>query len=116
VTAWLEEWTRPLPWERDEESLIWLRSRPECVKKLILRFPPSCVVKGTIPMHCPAPGGHGIICSYFEPSATCKDGSVTVRPGPDAEMRYECRPENLVVVGYWRGLTPEVVAVLMGGG
>jgi hypothetical protein len=56
----------------------------------------------------PAQGTVGVVTSYFE------DGTVSVRQNPDSEHRARCEPEWLEVVGYWRGLTPEVMAALIG--
>lgn len=105
--SWVAEWTAAIPWERDEESVLWLKTRPEFIRVLMLRFPPSCVVRATKALHIPAPGTCGIITSWLE------NGQVSVRQHPDGDVRAVCDADSLEVVGYWRGLTPAVVASLL---
>lgn len=104
--SWVPEW-KAGEWEPDAESLAWLRSRPESVKKLMMRFPPSCLVQANRGLGCPAPATTGIVSSYIEPDDEHPDGMLSVRQNPDHDHRAECRPEWLTVVGYWRGLTPK---------
>ena len=102
---WVSDWLNETG-ELDSSGIDWMRSRPESIKELMLRFPPSCVV-------CHARGlltadeGYAIITSYSE------DGLVSVRPSPDASVRGQVDPEELEVVGYWHGLTPERVAEIL---
>jgi len=110
---WLKDWIANIPWERDEEAVLWLKSRPESIKRLLLRFPPSCVVSANRNLKCPAPGGFGIVTSLLEPDETHSEGMLTVRDGPDGNIRHQCKPEWLIVIGYWHGLTPEVVSYLL---
>lgn len=102
VKNWVEgEWTS------DNESLEWIKSRPEAVKKMMLAFPPSCVVKANINLHCPKPDEFAIVTSFYEPSSEHPNGLITVRDGGEGEIRHQCEPEWLEVVAYWRGWTPE---------
>ena len=93
--------------ELDAESIEWIRSRPDCIKKVMLKFPPSCIVRSDLDLLCPALGCDGIVSSYFEPDSEHPDGMLSVRSFPDAEFKAQCRPEWLKVVGYYKGLTPE---------
>jgi hypothetical protein len=111
-TGWREEWERG-PWDRNDEAVQWLRKRPESVKKLALQFPPSCLVKAKVRLRCPAPGHVAIVTTYIEPGRSRPEGAVTVRSHPEGGIRYECSPDQLEVVGYHKGLTPEVLAMLL---
>lgn len=106
--SWMDEWQRGEP-DLDDESVEWLRTRPGAVQQLMLRFPPSCIVRAVDgkQLLCPAPGTHGIVTSYSEPSEEKPKGLVSVRDGPYGSVRHQCLPEWLEVVGYWKGLTPE---------
>lgn len=110
---WEEDWQAG-EWEEDKESLEWLRSRPDPIKKLLLMFPPSCLVKANRPLRCPAPDKVGIITSLLEPDEEHALGWVTVRPSPTADIKFHCKIEWLEVVGYYKGLTPERVKELLG--
>ena len=100
---WVSEWIGPNhQFEHDEEAIEWLRSRPDIIKELMLKFPPSCVVKSDIPLHT-ADNEYGIITSYNE------DGKVSIRSYPDADIRGMVDVKHLTVVGYWGGITKEVI-------
>ena len=104
---WIDEWTGPdNEFKHDEEAIEWIRSRPECVKELMLKFPPSCVVKSNIPLHT-ADNQYGIISSYNE------SGLVSIRACPDADIRGFVDPKHLTVVGYWGGVTSEFIKNLI---
>ena len=100
---WVSEWIGPdQKFEHDEETIEWIKSRPDSIKELMLKFPPSCVVKSDIPLHT-ADNRYGIITSYSE------DGDVSIRSHPDANIRGWVKIEHLTVVDYWGGITPEVI-------
>lgn len=111
-TDWLESWSQGAI-ERPAEAARWLRSRPDVVKQLALRFPPSCIVRGTVPMRCPSPGNVGIVSSYVEPKEGLPDGALGVLAHPNGRILYHCAPGSLAVVGYFKGLTPEVLSHFM---
>lgn len=100
----------------NEEAVAWMRSRPEPVRQLMRRFPPSCLVRADRPLVCPAPGEVAQVVSIFEPSDGCPDGRVSVfDPESAINVRCECDPEWLEVVGYWGDMSPELVGVILGG-
>ena len=106
------DWFRPWiagEYNYDPQDIEWVRSRPDSVKALMLAFPPSCVVRAVDgrKLYCPAPGHLGIVTSYI------KGGTLTVRDGPDGGVRFECQPDWLEVVGYWSGLTPQIMAEIL---
>jgi hypothetical protein len=113
VRPWQEEWQEGCI-DVSDADCAWLCSRPESIKNLILRFPPSCLVRGKVDLLCPARGSVGIVTSYFEPSEEYPYGTVSVRPGPEADKRFACDPDWLEVVGYWRGLSHERIKAILG--
>jgi len=98
--------------EFDKDSIDWIKSRPENIRDLLIRFPPSCIVRATRSLVCPAPGDVGIITSYSEPDEKYPNGTVSVRASPYACTRAQCDPEWLTVVGYYQGITPEVIKMI----
>jgi hypothetical protein len=111
-TDWTKEWQEG-EWEMDEEAIEWLRNLPTSVHPLLLKFPPSCLVKANTELLCPAPGEIGIVTSYTEPDEKCPEGQISVRQSPEAGIRMQCRPEWLEVVGYYKGITPDVIKLLL---
>ena len=110
---WVAEWVRG-EWVEDTESIAWLKDRPPVIKEMMLIFPPSCVVRANQRLHCPAPGGFGIVTSYFEPCEEKPSGLISVRNGPEGDTRHQCQPEWLEVVAYWQGITPERLCEIFG--
>lgn len=112
--GWIEEWQ-----EGDlvlgADSMDWMRTRPDSVKAMMRKFPPSCLVRSSKGAHhnIPAPGTIGVIRSYVEPGDERPSGELSVAQHPDAEMWARCVPGDLEVVGYYKGLTPEVVDALL---
>jgi len=114
MEEWAKEWQEGDP-DFDEESIEWLKKRPSSITKLLIRFPPSCLVQANRTLMCPAPGETGIVTSYFEPDDEHPEGMVSVRNhGTDTPVKAQCEPVWLNVVGYHRGITPEVVKKLLG--
>lgn len=111
---WRAEWEKG-PWEQDDEAIRWLRARPESLRQLVLRFPPSCIVRAiaTTGLRCPAPGTVGIVRHWREPSADRPEGLIGVLSHPEGRIVHDCRPEWLEVVGYYKGLTPDVLGALL---
>lgn len=112
--AWIREWQEG-EIAYDDATLEWLRSRPSSVMKLMLRFPPSCLVAPRKPLRCPAPDTFGIVHSYLEPDDENPEGSLSVRQHPEAGFRAHCSPSDLLVVGFHRGLTPTRLIHLLSG-
>lgn len=107
--AWVSGWLGPdHKFKHDEEAINWLRSRPDSVKKVMRAFPPSCVVKSDVSL-LSADNCYGIVTSYME------DGMVTIRPNPNADIRGVVDPEHLTVVGYWGGVTLEIITSILKG-
>ena len=110
---WMDEWTAG-EWIQEEGAVSWIRSRPDAIQKMMIAYPPSCLVVSTRPLHIPAPGTVGIVTSYIDPGEEHPDGLVTVRQSPHGDVRAQCEPSCLAVVGYYRGLTPTKVKELLG--
>jgi hypothetical protein len=104
--GWEEDWQRG-DWAHDQSAIDWLLSRPEPIQKLLLRFPPSCLVRANRPLKCPLPKTVGIVVSYIDPDEGHTEGMVTVRQHPEGGFRAVCRPEWLEVVGFHRGMDHE---------
>ena len=104
----MDEWTEGT-FEMDEDTELWLRSRPLVIAAMMFRFPPSCIVTANRPLRCPAPNTFGIVSSYVEPSEKHPDGLITVRQHPESEIRASCDPSWLNLVGFYKGITPAVV-------
>jgi hypothetical protein len=100
--AWLAAHTKHAA--PDDWTIQWITSgvTPE-QQKLMLKFPPSCVVKANIPLGVPGPGKFGVVVNM-------DDEFIYVVEAPDGDTKAQCRPEWLEVVGYWHGWTPERVA------
>ncbi len=99
--AWLADHTKTA--EPDDWTIKWIRSCSAEQQKMLLRFPPSCVVKGKVPLGVPSPGRFGIVVNV-------SGKFVYVIDGPEGDIKAECKPNWLEVVGYWKGWTPERVA------
>lgn len=111
-TDWIEEWQQG-EWEADDASLHWLHTRPQFIKEMMIKFPPSCLVKANRPLHCPQEGTVGIVTSYNEADIEHPNGKLSVRQFPDATVRSQCLPEWLEVVGYYKNLTPERIKEIL---
>lgn len=72
--------------EQETELREWFLSRPPSIKEAILKFPPGCMVRATVPLGVPAPGYVGEVVSYIESGADGRTG---------------CR-----VRGRWQGMGP----------
>lgn len=93
------------------EALLWMRSRPDSIKALMRRFPPSCLVKAKRDL-CGLPSGEvGRVASYIEPDDEHPKGSVAVYSPYDITqiIRYQCHPDWLEVVGYWKDMDERLV-------
>lgn len=84
----------------------WMMSRPESIKRLMMRFPPARIVR-TVPgwtLRCPAPGATGKVAGYNEPTAEDPQGLVMV-DGIDSatgtQVRAQCVPDSILVESYW---------------
>lgn len=91
---------------RSPEVAEWIRSRPQAVRDLMVRFPPFCRVRGLRPLLAPAPGTVGEVCSWFE------DGNVRVAC-EETQIAGECDPSWIEVVDYAPGFSPEDVRAVI---
>lgn len=108
---WMKEWQEG---EADipDDGYAWIRSKPAEVKKVMIDFPPSCIVRANRQLRCPAPGTHGVVASYFQDQAT-KEVTIGVRQNPSSDMVAQCEPGWLEVVGVWKGFDSEKVKAII---
>lgn len=99
--------------ELRKELLEWMRERAP-VHELMRRFPPACKVQANVSLAVPRPGEVGIVVSYGEPGPDTPDGwlGVVSPNGILPDVRAQCTPEQLEVIGYDR-VTPEEVSELL---
>ncbi len=112
--SWTRKWEDGSLSEIGDETIEWVRSRPDSVKALMRRFPPSCLVTANRVLRIPAQGLVGIVHSYMEPTKEMPRGGIAVRQTPDATMRAVCDPDWLEVVGYHKGLDKAWIANVLG--
>lgn len=75
------------------EAIEWIRSRPESVQRLMIEWPPMCVVK-TLPgviLLIPAPGVEGTVTSYYENGTLGVDAPMSI---PHPTMGFKDRFGN----------------------
>lgn len=106
MNDWIEEWQSDT--ELHPDMVDWMKTRPDCIKEVMVRFPPGCLVMANRPLLCPIPGSIGVVFSYFE------DGGLTILQHPESDLRAQCQPDWLEVVGYRGDLTPEKVKAICG--
>lgn len=93
----------------DQGAINWMRSRPDSIKALMRRFPPSCIVMAhpQLSIHLP-PDDVAILRSYVEPNPDHPHGGITVRKGAHAESKsYPL--SRFTVVGYWKDMNEDMV-------
>jgi hypothetical protein len=103
---WFSSWTNhrtPLT----ADARVWLAQRPLPMRELMSRFPPSCVVRSSRELYCPAPGQLAIVVAY-DPQRD----RVCVVAAPNHPQRVWCRADWLEVVAHWNEITPRFLAVL----
>ena len=107
---WYDEHTREdtIP----KSSHTWmLQATAKGLSRSSLVFPPSCVVVVKVPMGIPGRGKLGYVINYF-----ANGHEVVVRhcdPDDTIDLDGTCGMEDLTIVGYWKGLTPERVKALL---
>lgn len=104
------------------DNYTWLRTRPPAVQKLMLRFPPSCVVRARPgkTLRLPAPGRKAVVSSYMEKedgtvNLTVLDYDVWAGFAEEPAVRAECDPEWLTVESYLGNMTPDWVRRVLAG-
>lgn len=109
--TWVEDWQKgeiDIP----TENLNWIRTKPPEVKKMMIVFPPSCIVKAKVELRVPAPGTCGIVISYFYDVNT-KKVTLGVLQSPGSDLAAQCEAEWLEVVGVWKGLDSEKIKAII---
>lgn len=90
----------------------WMRSRPECLRSILIKFPPSCVVKIIDPTHHCA-GELGIVVMYRVLSDH-EDEVVGIDLGLACDKwKHRAFPNQCEVLEYWNNLTPEAVMEIL---
>lgn len=97
----------------DDESLQWMRSRPDSVKQLMRRFPPACLVRFTEAAaicadHADEKDEVLMVVSYSE------DDTIGVAKSyAKADRRVHVAPEHVEIVGFSNGQDREWVAGIL---
>lgn len=84
------------------DNLQWFLGRSPEVQELILRFPPSCVVRGTDDLEVPFYGTCALVCGYVG------GDRVQVRQDPKAADAVIVAASELTYVMPWGPFTPEL--------
>jgi hypothetical protein len=105
--AWFDEHTKID--EIPESTVAWLRSMASSTHDLLKQFPPSCVVVAKTSMSVPAKKKLGVVLNVSLQNEL-KVAHADVDNNGWAGM---CRPEDLQVIGYWKGLSPAKVAAIL---
>lgn len=110
ISNWYSDWIAPVNWEPESRVVRWLRTTPESIRKLMIQFPLSCVVSPKYPS--PSDPTVGIVSGYYGPTPIDPTGKLTVRQNPFCKIRFFYVPEELMIVGYWKNITPEVMSMI----
>jgi len=107
---WVKTWAEESRAQWPDDAAEWVRTRPRSVQKLLVRFPPGCLVRSKPEkrLMVPAPGTVGIVTSYYE------SGMVSVIQGPDSNVRAQCEADWLEVVVCRQGQYPDDVRRVLG--
>lgn len=106
--SWIDNWVRSTA--TPEEAQVcreWLQTIPPEQHGLFLRFPPLCLVRGRRALEVPFVFTVGIVVGY-------EGSTLHVRQSPEDPIAL-VPTEDLEVVGYWKGLSPDVVRKLLPG-
>lgn len=95
-----------------QEAIDWIRARPKSLHELMVKFPPSCYVKATQELRCPAPGKIGQVISYVE-KKNGEPATLRVRELLAGNVGAECEAGWLEVTGYWEDCTPDFVRLAL---
>ena len=106
---WVKDWLADVM-KPDKEAFAWMKERPDSIKRLMVLFPPSCLVRTVAgqSLRCPAPGTVGIVQSYFE------SGNIGVIQTPDGVVRAECQPDWIEAVSFRMPCDPDWMKELLG--
>jgi hypothetical protein len=101
--TWVPEWAQRFATKAESLTMKkWLKEAPPEWHAILQRLPPMCIVRGTLKNEVPFPYSIGIVTGYLE------GDRVLVRQEPSSED-VSVPAGDLTVVGYWSGLTPDVV-------
>ena len=106
--SWISEW-KTGQFALSDEQKERIKMSSEAIKKLMFAFPPLCLVKPKRPLQIPQMGTIGFVLSYSDDDAS---GTLVVKQSPGAEFSGGCNPGDLEVVGYYKGLTPQIVSTM----
>ena len=107
IPDWVSTWISPVPTVKIiEEGIRWLTTRSLSLKQVILRFPPAAAVRLLRSVGRKFPKGYyGVVTIYTK---GCLIGVRLVRDGK--EFIYKFSQEDLEIVGYHLGISPEYLA------
>lgn len=97
------------------ENREWLRTNPDQVIELAMKFPPMCLVEAVPPYRCPRPGTLGVVMGYHFNTKT-EIVSLFILQHPSlSKVRLCCREKVVRLVDYGRGITPEYLKEVLEG-
>lgn len=114
---WIDSWISPNFPGFEAEEADYIRAAPRAVQRLMVCFPPGCVVR-TAPgfdLMVPFRGTCGVVRRYFTPTLSAPHGSVGVSQHPEANLVVQCLPQQLEIAHYVRGIDANAIARILGG-
>lgn len=107
---WFDEFTKEdvIP----KSTVEWILSVPKSGHKRLIEFPPSCVVVSKGGTFIPGDGKLGIVINLLDDGSELKVVHCPADSG--LALAAMCRPEDLRVIGYWKGLNSEKVRGILG--
>lgn len=90
---WVDDYQKHPTEEPPPDVIAWLKSRPQVIRELMLRFPPGCLVrtKPGVDLFEPQPGTIGLLRGYHE------NGELSVQQGPDSPTCVTIPADDLEV-------------------
>lgn len=109
MPEWFQKHVKPTEDGLNVHQFAWILSRPESVQKLLLKFPPGCVVRVKETQRI------GVMFGIVAGDSNFPTIKVAWKPGAKDDTP-EFTPDELDVVGYWNGVTPDVVMGILEAG
>lgn len=109
--SWVEEWkAKPTAFQKDL-IVSWLSTQKKEWHPLFEKFPPFCIVKakeGKL-LETPCPFSVCVVRAYYE------DGTLAIsyEPTDDLAELTSVSPDDVEVVGFWKGLDHRTVHHLL---
>lgn len=103
---WQKDWQTNDPVSREQLVEFVAEMSSKC-RSGLRTHPPLSLVRGKVSFATLPIGTVGFIASYCEPNESGFMGSVSSHP--DSLVRGFCKIDDLVVVGYRAGITPDVI-------